>query len=176
MKKPTQWAIGGFLFTSVMGTLLHFAFEWSGNHPIVGLFSAVNESIWEHMKLIFFPMVVYAIIQYRFWQGRGEDYWCEKHVSILIALVLIPLIYYTYTGILGKSVDWFNIAIFFISAGEAYRSEAIRFQKGAVCALSGKASVIVIAVIALLFVFFTFSPPKIPLFADPRTGVYGFCG
>lgn len=176
MKKPTQWAIGGFLFTSVMGTLLHFAFEWSGNHPIVGLFSAVNESIWEHMKLIFFPMVVYAIIQYRFWQGRGEDYWCEKHVSILIALVLIPLIYYTYTGILGKSVDWFNIAIFFISAGEAYRCEAMRFQKGAVCALSGKASVIVIAVIALLFVFFTYSPPKIPLFADPRTGVYGFCG
>lgn len=174
MRKSAYWAIWGFLFTSILGTLLHFAFEWSGNMPVIGLVSAVNESIWEHMKLIFYPMAACAVIQYRFGQGRGEGYWCEKLVSILITLTLIPVIYYTYTGILGTSADWFNIAIFFISAGIAYRSEAIRFQKGRNCPLSDGVAGGLIAVIALLFVVFTFFPPKIPLFADPRTGAFGY--
>ena len=176
MKRSTYWAIGGFLFTSVFGTLLHFLFEWSGSNPVVGLFSAVNESIWEHMKLIFVPMVVYALVQYRFRQGRDNGYWCEKLRSILIALILIPVIYYTYTGILGMSADWFNISIFFLSAGIAYRSEAIRFQQGKACQISCNSSKIIIILLVLFFAFFTFSPPRIPLFADPRTGNYGYVG
>lgn len=176
MKNMTCWAIGGFLFTSILGTLLHFAFEWSGGDTFVALFSAVNESIWEHMKLILVPMVVFSLIQYRYAQGVGEGYWCQKLRSILVALVLIPVIYYTYTGILGKSVDWFNIAIFFISGGIAYRSEAIRFQKGTACSISCNSSKIILILLVLFFAFFTFSPPRIPLFADPRTGQYGFLG
>ena len=46
-----------FIFISVLGVLLHFTYEWSGNNPIVGLFSATNESTWEHLKLLFFPML-----------------------------------------------------------------------------------------------------------------------
>lgn len=176
MKNMTCWAIGGFLFTSILGTLLHFAFKWSGGDTFVALFSAVNESIWEHMKLILVPMVVFSLIQYRYAQGIGEGYWCQKLRSILVALVLIPVIYYTYTGILGKSVDWFNIAIFFISGGIAYRSEALRFRKEEVCPVSRKLAVCMIIAIGLSFVLFTFCPPRIPLFADPRTGQYGFLG
>lgn len=176
MRKSTHWSIGGFLFTSILGTVLHFAFEWSGNHPVVGVFSAVNESIWEHMKLIFFPMVLFALIQYRFGQGIREDYWCQKLRGILTALFLIPVIYYSYRGILGTSADWFNIVIFFLSAGVAYRSEAIRFQIEKICPVSRTVSVLVIVLLALLFAFFTFSPPRIPLFADPRTGNYGYKG
>ena len=45
----------GFVFVSVIGTLAHFVFEWSGNNTVVGLFCPINESPWEHLKLIFFP-------------------------------------------------------------------------------------------------------------------------
>lgn len=174
MKKQLCWAMGGFLFTSVLGTLLHFAFAWSGENVAMALFSPVNESIWEHMKLIYFPMTVFAMIQYQFGKGRGAGFWCQKLVSILLALSLIPTIYYTYTGILGKSVDWFNIALFFICTGIAYRSEAIRYQRGNACPVSEKAAVFLIAFIGLVFIAFTFLTPKIPMFADPRTGRYGY--
>lgn len=173
MKKATNWAIGGVLFTSVFGTLLHFAFEWSGNNQVVGLFSAVNESIWEHMKLIFFPMVVFALLQNWLANSDWEGYWCQKLKSILVALILIPIIYYTYTGILGESADWFNIMIFFISAATAYRAEAVSFQKGLKCSLSESVSVCILVMLALIFIVFTIAPPEIPLFADPRTGGYG---
>ena len=52
-----------FLFISVLGVLLHFTYEWSGDNPIVALFSAVNESTWEHLKLLFFPMLLLTIIE-----------------------------------------------------------------------------------------------------------------
>ena len=39
------------IFISVIGTLLHFMYEWSGHNKVVSLFAAVNESTWEHIKI-----------------------------------------------------------------------------------------------------------------------------
>ena len=49
------YAILGFIFVAALGTLLHFTFEWSNQNRIVAFFSAVNESMWEHLKLLVFP-------------------------------------------------------------------------------------------------------------------------
>lgn len=166
------WQTAGFLFTSVAGTLLHFAYEWSGESSIAGLFSAVNESIWEHMKLIYFPMIVFSLIQRRF--VEDSRFWCIKLAGMLTALMLIPTLYYTYTGALGISADWFNITIFFLVAGMAFYVETKLFQSGVACPVSSWTAAGILLLIGLLFGMFTFYPPHIPLFADPRTGLYGF--
>lgn len=177
MKKTiTSWQMTGFIFTSIAGTLLHFLFDWTGQHVAAALFSAVNESIWEHMKLIYYPMLIFALIEYRAW-GRGmAHFWCVKLRGILLALVLIPAIYYMYTGMLGRSADWFNIAIFFIVAGVAYRQETVRFRKEKACLLPGWAAFGLICLIGVIFILLTFVPPHIPLFRDPVTGGFGFRG
>lgn len=59
-----------FLFISILGTLLHFTYEWSQNNAIVGLFSAVNESTWEHLKLLFFPMLFLTLFELFFFRDR----------------------------------------------------------------------------------------------------------
>ena len=56
------WQVAGFLFTAVLGTFLHFLFDLTGESLVAGLFSAVNESIWEHIKLLFYPMVLFAAV------------------------------------------------------------------------------------------------------------------
>ena len=38
------------LFIFILGTLLHFTYNWSNNNFIVGLFSSTNESIFSHTK------------------------------------------------------------------------------------------------------------------------------
>ena len=43
------------IFAIILGTLLHFTYKWSNKNMLVGAFSAVNESTWEHLKLLFFP-------------------------------------------------------------------------------------------------------------------------
>ena len=107
------WQILGFGVTSLGGTILHFLYDWLGKAIWIAGFSGVNESTWEHMKLLFWPMFLYAIVQSFFFRER-KDFWCVKLKGIFLGLALIPILFYTYNGVIGKSPDWINIAIFFI--------------------------------------------------------------
>lgn len=168
------WQMAGFMFTAVLGTILHFVFDWTGGNVVAALFSAVNESIWEHMKLLFYPMLLFAWIEFRVLGGKYPDFWCVKLLGQLVGLTLIPVLYYTYTGSLGVEADWFNIAIFFLAAGLSFYLEARLLQNGFSCPLSPKIAGVIVLLIAILFTAFTFYPPKIPFFRDPVTGSYGF--
>lgn len=169
-----HWQLGGFLFTSVLGTFLHFLFDLTGGSVLAALFSAVNESIWEHMKLLFYPMILFALVEYFVWGKQRQDFWCRKAEGIFPALFLIPVVYYTYTGILGISADWFNITIFFLAAGFAFRRETLSFLGENPCLLTPAASVFLLLLMAAGFTLLTFHPVKIPFFRDPLTGTYGF--
>ncbi len=175
MKKiVVYWQLAGFLFTAAAGTLLHFLFEWTGRNAAMALFSAVNESIWEHLKLLFYPMVVFALVEYRYWGKDCRSFWCIKCMGILFGLVFIPVAYYTYTGAFGIKADWFNITLFFLAAGLIYWMETKLFQENFACCLPAKVAVAAICLIAVAFTVFTFWPLHIPLFIDPLTCTYGF--
>ncbi len=153
--------------------MLHFLYDWTKGSILVAPFSAVNESIWEHMKLLFFPMFLFALIEYMFIGKEIKDFWCIKFVGILSGLILIPTIYYTYTGIGGINADWFNIIIFFISAWFSYWLENLIFKnKFNFCKVSYIAFV-ALCLIGVLFIVMTFVQPRIPLFQDPVKGDYG---
>ena len=166
------WQFFGFGVTSLLGTLLHFLYEWSGNSPITAVFSAVNESTWEHMKLLFFPMFIFAIIQSRLFPER-ENFWCIKLRGILLGLALIPVLFYSYNGMIGKSPDFINISIFFISAAVSYIYETRLFNKEGFPCKHPRAAFITLCVIAASFVIFTFFTPKLAIFKDPITGTFG---
>ena len=173
MKKSIGlWQLVGFAFTSLFGTLLHFLYDWVGS-DLVAPFSAVNESTWEHMKLLFFPLFVFAIIEYFFWGKENDIFWCVKLRGTLLGLIMIPVLFYTYNGVLGKSPDWVNISIFFVSAAITYIWETRKFNKDNMICKKPYLSFAALCVIALLFVVFTFLTPKIPIFRDPITMLYG---
>ena len=165
MKKSLYiWQFAGFLFTCIAGVLLHFLYDWSGQSLLVALFSAVNESIWEHMKLLFFPMFLFALIQNEYSNEKYDNFWCVKLAGILTGVILIPVLYYTYTGVFGRSVHWVNIFIFFISAAISYLIEIkVLRHDGGFCILP-KIAESVLYLVAFLFMLFTFMPPQIPLF------------
>ena len=168
----SMWEFVGFGVAAAGGTLLHFLYDLLGGAKWIAPFSGVNESTWEHMKLLFWPMFIYAIVQSFFLRDR-EDFWCVKLRGILLGLALIPIIFYTYNGVIGKSPDWINIAIFFISAAAAYIYETRLFNSRKVKCKSSKLAFAVLCVIALLFAVFTFRTPEIGIFLDPLTGTYG---
>ena len=174
MKKSVFiWQLVGFTFTSVFGTLLHFLYDLTGGSLFVAPFSAVNESTWEHMKLVFFPMLIFAIIENHFLGKERKDFWCVKLLGILSTLIMIPVFFYTYNGVFGPSPDWVNILIFFTSAGLAFFFEWWLFKKNCVSCKSPTTAVLTLCAIAFLFAFFTFVTPEIPLFLDPVSGNYG---
>ncbi len=171
-KKFQRWQLIGFIFTSLGGTLLHFLYDWSGGSILIAPFSGVNESTWEHMKLLFFPLFVFALIEYRFVGKSREDYWCIKLSGTLLGLFLIPALYYGYTGAFGVSADWFNISVFYITAADVFLWESSHIGRTEPC-FSPKFCFALLVMIAAAFVVFTFAPPHIPLFRDPVTMEYG---
>jgi len=175
MKKSIfYWQVAGIIFTIALGVLLHFLFDMTNRNIIVALFATVNESIWEHMKLIYYPMFLFAIIESKFLEQEYEQFWCVKLKGILLGLLLIPVFYYTYTGALGMLADWVNIVIYVVTVTIVFLVEIRRFQNGGQCILRPETAIIVLCIIALVFAVFTFATPKIPIFKDPVTGTYGF--
>ena len=166
------WQLWGFAVTSLGGTLLHFLYDWLGEALWIAPFSGVNESTWEHMKLLFWPMLLYAVVQSRFFQER-EDFLCVKLRGILLGLGLIPVLFYTYNGVIGASPDFINIIIFFVSAAVAYLYETRLFHRETLRCRSPRLAAALLAALAIAFVLFTFLTPEIGIFKDPLTGTYG---
>ncbi len=164
--------IAGFVAVSLGGTLLHFLYGLTNESLLTAPFSSVNESTWEHMKLLFFPMFVFALIQSRFFKAC-DKFWCAKLSGILTGLLLIPALFYTYNGAIGKSPDAVNIAIFFISAAAAFIFETRLFEKDCLQCRFPRLAFAAICIIGVLFAVFTFVTPQIPLFMDPITKTYG---
>ena len=166
------WQLMGFAVTSLLGTILHFLYDWLGGAVWVAPFSGVNESTWEHMKLLFWPMLAFATVERLFFRGRA-DFWCVKLRGILLGLALIPVLFYTYNGVIGPSPDWLNIAIFFIVAAATYLYETKEFQRKERPCPYPNAALWALLFLATLFILFTFKTPHWGIFQDPLTGTWG---
>lgn len=160
----------GIVFTIIVGSLLHFTFELSGDNSFVALFSAVNESTWEHLKLLFFPYMLYTIFEYFYFGNAYPNFITAKCIGVLCGLILIPIMFYAYTHILGTNYFVLDIAIFLLSVLVSYLVSCSILTRGypqmnTLCAL-------VLTAIAMAFFVFTFYPPKCFLFLDPVTNSY----
>ena len=173
MKKSiATWQFAMFSLVSFLGTVLHFLYDWTNGSTVASLVSGVNESTWEHMKILFFPLFLFAIIESRFFK-EYENFWCIKLIGTTVGLILIPVLFYTYNGAFGKSPDWLNISIFFISAAMSFILETYLFKKDSIKCRFSKLAFLAFCVISVLFFVFTFYPPHLPLFLDPLTQNYG---
>ena len=170
-KKLLKFEIFSILFIWIVGTLLHFTFEWSNEYCFVAAFSAVNESTWEHLKLVFFPMLITSIVEYFIIGREIPNYWCARMLGIISAIGFITIFFYTYTGIIGTNYAVLDIGSFFVGSliGEkvAYRCVIKKKYCNNYC------SIISIIILLLAFIIFTYYPPKINCFKDPIYSQYG---
>lgn len=156
----------GIFFVLAAGSLAHFIYEWSGYSTAAGLFFPVNESTWEHMKLVFFPMLLFTLLASRKLSGEYHAASGSLLLGNLIGTLGIPVFFYTYTGILGRNIFALDIAVFLAAVLSAFAiawktkdSRTVRQYQYLIW--------FVTAVFAVMFFVFTFFPPGIGLFAEP---------
>ena len=159
------------IFIMILGILLHFLFEWSNNNVLVGTFSPINESIWEHLKLIFFPMLITLVIGYIYIGKNIPNYLCAKVLGIIVAILFTIIFFYTYTGIIGTNFAIIDISSFFIAVVLGQYVAYQKIQSKTSC--NNLIAIIILLVLFLCFLIFTFFPPHIALFRDPITGIFG---
>ncbi len=169
------WQALGFGITTLLGTVLHFLYDWTGENIFIALFAAVSESTWEHMKLLFWPLFLFALVQWPFYKSKLR-FWTIKLGEILLGLLLIPVLFYTYNGAFGPSPAWVNIAIFYSTVALVFLFEWLAFRKQSLKPVHRVLAFTGICFIGILFIVFTFLPPQFPLFQDPVTGSYGIQG
>lgn len=163
-RKLFLWEISGFIFTALFGTLLHFLYEWSGENKIVSIFSAVNESTWEHLKLLFFPTLVFTVLQYFVIGHDFKGFLFTKAIATLLGMFTIIVLFYTYKGVVGKDSLIVDIIIFLLGVAVIAIFSYFRLPHG-----KGNNSLgaFIFIIIAILFALFTFNPPPIGLFQQP---------
>jgi len=151
-----------YLFVALLGVFLHFAYELSGENPIVGLFALMNESVWEHLKLLFFPMLVLTIWDLFTTHRNNLNFLPTRTIGILAGMAFIVIAFYTITGVLGFNVAWLNILIYLVGVAVAFWVEK-KFLRNRTN-LSVKLAIAILILLIILFIVFTIVPPALGLF------------
>jgi hypothetical protein len=164
--------IVGTIFIIFLGTALHFTYALSGHNYLVGSFSAVNESLWEHLKLPFWPSLFWMLIEMFPLRKDVSNFFAAKATGVIIMVVLIPAVFYSYT-VFTEEILAIDIATFMIAVVVGQVVCYKLFKNGKPSRSTETIAVIVIALLAIIFVAFTFYPLHLPIFQDSNTGQYG---
>ncbi len=151
-----------FFFLAAAGVLNHFLYEWTGS-AVTALFCPVNESTWEHLKLLFFPFLFQMIWNYIRKKPKPAAYFYYSGISVLCGMVSIIALFYTYTGCIGKNFLIMDILIFFAGVWVSLKSmhktaEHLHIVPSITVTYAGW------LILVLCFFVFTCYPPDIPLF------------
>ena len=168
MKNRTirNYQIISCIFVIILGIVLHFTYNFFGKSSFVAWFSSINESTWEHLKLVFFPMLISLIIGY-FYIGKNiKNFICSKTLGIIIAMGFIVIFFYTYSGILGKNIAILDILSFVIAVIIGEFLSYILIINNFKC--NKKIAIIILIIIAVSFIIFTYFPPELGIFWNPK--------
>jgi len=170
-KEIKKWTKAGVLFTIIIGSLLHFVYAWSGKNTIVGIISPINESTWEHLKMLFWPTLLFSIIEFFLIGKHYKNYLTGRAVGIYVGILMIVTLFYTYTGVIGTHYTAIDILIFIVSVIISYYvGYKITISRNKVNGFANFLALISIALLFFAFVYFTNNAPQIPLFRDPSAG------
>lgn len=168
MKNLRRYTIIGILFVLFTGSLAHFLYDWTDKNKIVGLFTPVNESIWEHMKLLFFPMLIYSLIMIFKFHTKYSCITSSLCFGIMAGAFFIPLFYYVYTSIMGKNFFILDIGVFILSIILAFwlsykltLSHQLESYAPLLCVL--------VCILFACFLGFTSHPPDAAIFQEPAS-------
>jgi hypothetical protein len=163
----------GMVFIIVLGSVLHFTFEWSGSQPVVGVFSAVNESVWEHLKLAYWPALLFLLVEYVTLKKAVANFFLAKTVGVYLMVMIIPVVFYSYTAFAGESILAVDIGSFVVAVVIGQLASYKLFTQKRLSEKLAWISLGALVALGIAFAVFTFAPPHVGVFRDPVTGGYG---
>lgn len=163
------FSIVGVIVVSVMGCLSHFAYKWFGSHPVTAFAFAIDESVFQHIKIFIMPYLFYGVSEYFIYGKHLEKFLPIKTLSLLLGAGIIPTVYYLYKGILGFSVVWFDISIYFMAVLISFYFYYKKMNQSDTCSfLENGIWFIVLLIVIGATVIFSYYKPNLGLFIPPQ--------
>ena len=173
MKPVLKWELWGIGFIFALGALVHFAYELSGESRYVALLAPVNESVWEHLKLHYVPLLLWAAIEYKFIRNDIDNFMLAKAVSIYLIPLAVVAFFYIYQAITGGESLAYDIITFGISIAIGQMVSYWIMGRDPAGKQATWLAVLFIMLLWGIFAIFTFYPPHWGMFMDGNTGTYG---
>lgn len=158
---PKTRCILRYLFVVFLGVTLFFAYSLSGSNLIVGLFAPVNNSVWETLKLIFFPLLALTLWDLFTCYRNTASFLPARTLGILAGLAFYVVSYYSIFGIIGTPIFWAAIIIYLTTIAYVFLVEQV------VCGRRGLTTtlaIVVLIALIILFIVFTLAPPALGIF------------
>lgn len=165
----------GIIVIAAVGTLLHFVYEMSGHNKFVAIFAAVNESTWEHIKIGMTPTLLWSLYD-GYVYGQNTNYIIAKSLSLLTIIVLIPILFYSYTAFTKKSILWIDVICFYIAITCSQFVLKTILDMSELSFIMTYFSFILLTIEIGCYALLTYQPLKNFLFEDPITHKYGLLG
>ncbi|MCT4687291.1 DUF6512 family protein [Vallitalea sp.] len=156
----------------LVGSLFHFLYEWT-ECTLIGVFSPVNESEWEHIKIMFYPVILVSIIEYFFIRYVVNNFVFAKAVSALVFIGTTYLLIFLYEYIFGEGEMVLHVVTYIIGAfvGQLVSYIILKSPKGNNC--KNLIGYYIFLFLFLIITLFTFRPLQCDFFRDSTTGYYG---
>ena len=161
------------IIISIVGTLSHFLYDISNHNKVVGLFSAVNESTWEHIKIALTPTLLWSILDGLIY-GTNANYFYAKFASLFIIIILMPTLYYGHKAIIKKEIFILDIISFYIVIISSQYLFYVLLRIDTVPYIIEYLSCILTFLLFGGYMIHTLMPAKSFLFRDPLTNKYGY--
>jgi hypothetical protein len=161
------WLYASIALASSIGTLSHFLYDWTDEAKIIGIFVPINESVWEHLKMIYWPHLGLGIagwFVFRKQHLRLSSWFYAVLLAILFAQYVLLSGHYLFVGITGKESVIFDIFLFLLAVICGHLLASKYYQKAKAPPLLF--TVFALLILALLFLAFTFRSPNLPLFQE----------
>lgn len=169
------------IISILLGVALHFVYDILNKPFIIGLFIPVNESIWEHLKLVLLPITTFGILYNIFYRKESDkltNFWYYTTKSIILSMIVIVFGYYGYRFIFKEVPGLVNIIIYIIAMILAFYKTYINLQNQNNNSDNSNVNknsvgITILVLMFMLFILFTIWPPQIELFRDPVNNTFG---
>lgn len=159
---------------SLLGTLLHFVYDWSRHNKFVAIFAAVNESYWEHIKIAFWPVLVWFLALFAMGGWHIPGFVPAATIALYAVPVTMVAIVFGYKSITRRNILWLDILSFFVTVGFALIIFTLIATELDASGWTIALSVLLLVPLGIAFARFTHTPPQEPdLFRDPLNERYG---
>ncbi len=157
----------------LIATLLHFTYNLTGGSALSILFSAVNESVWEHVKIFAVGFTLWSLIEILWLKPPFKKFVTTKTLSLYFLTLSIIVFFYSYNLFTDSPILLLDLASSFILVIlTQYISYRITLSDNKISDYFPVA-IMLLMLFYLMFFSFTLFPPKIDIFRDPVTGMYG---
>lgn len=172
-RKVRAWSLIGFFTIVLLGSLFHFVFEWTNRSALAGIFVPVNESVWEHLKLGFWGVIVFSGIEYWSVSKLVNNYFFSKGLGVITLSITILVIYYSYTSIVGRNILFFDIVSFIVGVLFCQFLVYKLYKRKPLNRFINVAGIVFLFLMAITFALLTYFPPHKNLFKDKTNNTYG---